>query len=206
MSNYLESANLSKLRSYPTEFYVKLAEWAVGSGAVTSAQRKTIKYAGNHLHVGWEPAPAKQKYILHIIKKAVNDGFRGIEGVDISEFVVNNRDIDKRKLKFKREHIPGKEAIMQELFAKQKKKCMYCGKDKHEPNDLHLDHMTPIALGGSNDISNLQLLCGSCNSRKGTMTDDEFRKKYTLAPSSQVTDPPTKILLQSYFKQIAEAP
>ena len=96
MSNYLESTNLSKLRSYPTEFYFELAEWAVGSGAVTSAQRKTIKYAGNHLHVGWEPAPSKQKYILHIIKKAVNDGFRGIEGVDISEFVVNKRDIDNK--------------------------------------------------------------------------------------------------------------
>lgn len=207
MSNHPESKTLLKLRSYPPEFYLELANWALQHGPLTKAQRRTIKYAGNHLHHGWDPIPTKQKYLLHIIKKAVNGGFSGIEGIDISEFVTDKPKLEdgNEKQKFYREHISHKTEIMQELFRNQKGKCMYCGKEKHEPSDFDLDHKNPVALGGTNDVFNLQLICGSCNSRKHTMTDDEFRKKFKLPPSSEVMGPPKKILLQSYFKKISEA-
>jgi 5-methylcytosine-specific restriction endonuclease McrA len=32
---------------------------------------------------------------------------------------------------------------------------------------LELDHIKPRLHGGSNDVSNLQALCNSCNARKG---------------------------------------
>ncbi|KKN88436.1 hypothetical protein LCGC14_0249990 [marine sediment metagenome] len=41
--------------------------------------------------------------------------------------------------------------------------CRRCGSG----SDLTVDHITPIAKGGSNDVSNLQTLCRSCNSSKG---------------------------------------
>lgn len=41
-------------------------------------------------------------------------------------------------------------------------KCLACG----EPKPLTVDHVIPLSKGGSNDISNLQPLCGSCNSIK----------------------------------------
>jgi 5-methylcytosine-specific restriction endonuclease McrA len=34
-------------------------------------------------------------------------------------------------------------------------------------NDLQLDHIIPLASGGSNDPTNFQLACATCNQKKG---------------------------------------
>ena len=55
--------------------------------------------------------------------------------------------------------------IVEWLMAKQKGKCVCCGNKLGK--NFHLDHIFPLALGGSNCDSNLQLLTASCNRRKG---------------------------------------
>lgn len=50
------------------------------------------------------------------------------------------------------------------LFAAQKEKCAGCLKSIK--GGYHVDHATPLALGGSNDIRNIQLLCATCNLAK----------------------------------------
>ena len=58
------------------------------------------------------------------------------------------------------------------LYATQEAKCYYCSISIEE--EYHIDHMTPIVRGGSNDVSNLCLTDPECNMRKHTKTAEEF--------------------------------
>ena len=51
-----------------------------------------------------------------------------------------------------------------ELYAKQKGRCANCSEALGD--EYHRDHRTPLARGGTNDILNIELLCGPCNLAK----------------------------------------
>lgn len=51
-------------------------------------------------------------------------------------------------------------------------KCAQCGEEK----PLCVDHIKPRAAGGTDDISNIQPVCKSCNSKKGSLFDGARRK------------------------------
>ena len=49
------------------------------------------------------------------------------------------------------------------VFIRDKYRCVKCGSKKN----LEIDHVVPLARGGSSRLENLQLLCRDCNRRKG---------------------------------------
>jgi 5-methylcytosine-specific restriction endonuclease McrA len=55
-----------------------------------------------------------------------------------------------------------------ELCALYGNRCLCCGEQK----PLEPDHVTPISRGGTNDITNIQPLCSTCNKRKHAKTID----------------------------------
>ena len=66
--------------------------------------------------------------------------------------------------------------IKQDLYKKQNGICTGC-KNKLSIRYFHTDHIIPKAKGGKDTEDNLQLLCGPCNSLKGTGSMDNLFKK-----------------------------
>ena len=61
--------------------------------------------------------------------------------------------------------------VREYLLEKWGRKCVYCGQ---ENVPLEVEHIVPIASGGSNRISNLTLACHECNQKKSDKPIEEF--------------------------------
>jgi len=59
---------------------------------------------------------------------------------------------------------------------KRDRKCVLCGATPEIDSDvrLHVDHIVPRSKGGSNEMSNLQVLCSECNLGKSNRDDTAF--------------------------------
>ncbi|MEV3965149.1 HNH endonuclease signature motif containing protein [Nocardia sp. NPDC050193] len=70
--------------------------------------------------------------------------------------------------RLKRRTIP--KWVQRAVFFRDQGHCTYCKRDltglMHAMSVENYDHMVPLAEGGLNDVTNLQLLCSECNSKK----------------------------------------
>ena len=64
-----------------------------------------------------------------------------------------------------RQSIPRK--LRHQVFQRDGYRCRECGATNKQTR-LHVDHIKPVAKGGTNDLSNLQTLCEACNRAKYT--------------------------------------
>jgi len=80
-----------------------------------------------------------------------------------------------RNRKIKIRNAEGNHGIqdIKRILKLQKATCAACYK-KFSDNEYHVDHIVPLALGGSNWASNLQLLCPPCNMSKGAKAPLDF--------------------------------
>ena len=82
--------------------------------------------------------------------------------------------------------LPPPRSHLDTLYGKQDGLCGGCG-ERLPKRNLTMDHMVPRKRGGTDHIENLWLLCGACNSSKGTRTQEQFlqermRKRLVLFP------------------------
>ena len=69
--------------------------------------------------------------------------------------------------------LPSYRTHKHQLFGKQEGTCGGC-KTLFPFRNFTIDHIVPQSKGGSDHMDNLQLLCGACNSTKGTDTQAEL--------------------------------
>ena len=76
--------------------------------------------------------------------------------------VVQSHDVKLDFVEVRR--APVRESLRNAVFDRDGRNCQRCG----ATDDLTLDHINPFARGGATTYDNLQTLCRSCNSAKGT--------------------------------------
>ena len=71
---------------------------------------------------------------------------------------------------------PISKARRTEIYEKYDGHCAYCGR-LILPQEMQIDHIVPLANGGTNDFSNLNPACPLCNIFKGSRTLKSFRRR-----------------------------
>jgi hypothetical protein len=94
--------------------------------------------------------------VLALINEAANRRRLRLEKAHALQAMTE--DLDQRE---RRQAIPQDAKIA--VWRRDGGRCVECGSNEL----LEFDHIIPLAMGGANTMRNLQLLCESCNNRKG---------------------------------------
>ena len=117
---------------------------------------------------------ANEVFNILFTNRILMANFNGLLANVISSSIINDIRADYKHLfekdgVLKRKRIP--EWAKRAIKFRDHGHCVQCHKDISEEqrniSEAHVDHIVPLAEGGLNDISNLQLLCEHCNTRKG---------------------------------------
>ena len=113
--------------------------------------------------IGIDISPKATELVRNRLEKEV--GFFGV--------VIARDDIPQRS-----ERLPNYRTHRHTLYGKQEGLCNGC-KTQFPFRNMTVDHIVPQSQGGTDHEDNLQLLCGACNSTKGTGTQAELIAKLT---------------------------
>lgn len=127
-------------------------------------------------HENKDRRSAKCKEWREANKEYIKKAMRAWYSENIESVLASNR---KRRAISKNAEGNHTAADVRAIFEAQRGLCANCnvrlfksGKQKY-----HVDHIMPLALGGSNWPSNLQCLCPACNLSKGAKHPDEWARQ-----------------------------
>jgi 5-methylcytosine-specific restriction endonuclease McrA len=173
------AANAEKIK-------VRKAEWAQANAELLKAKREAQKDHRSLLFKNWvernkDRLVAKRKSQYHrdpAAARAKAAAYRAQHPDRIAAYKSANKDKIKAYWHKRRArqfaggaHTPDDINRIRRL---QKNKCAACAE---RLSKTHIDHVMPLAKGGSNDPSNIQLLCPTCNLRKGAKHPVDFMQQ-----------------------------
>jgi len=113
------------------------------------------------------------------------------------------------KLETRQGRQPIPRQLRHKVFKRDGYRCKECGASNKETK-LEIDHIKPVARGGTNHIDNLQTLCKECNRAKytdewvgGISTSEELIKELNYS-KSQLIDLKSRLLTSSNENEIIE--
>jgi len=115
----------------------------------------------NYIFEDFDLSESQKKELIDLCKKQLDK-------------YINKRGLDNilQHRKKSSGYISG--SIRYEVFKRAKRRCELCGISSDE-KALEVDHIIPRENGGSDDMTNFQALCYSCNSMKRNKDDTDFR-------------------------------
>jgi hypothetical protein len=115
---------------------------------------------------------------------------RQIEGKDLDEVPEDCLNCFAANGMLRRYPLP--QWVKDAVFFRDRGRCVFCRRDLSGlitvGSDKNFDHVVPLAQGGLNDVTNIQLLCDECNARKGhgeAVTSDFYQAWYDLEPAHE---------------------
>lgn len=122
----------------------------------------------------------------HVGLRKTNDGFKCLECIKLRKNGYRKgaawarERIRRRVRRSKRSDASGHFNFddLHRIYLLQKGRCAYCR--AFLGLDFHVDHIVPVALGGTNDPVNLQLACPNCNVAKGATPPAAFAQSLGL--------------------------
>lgn len=151
-----------------------------GTHPEQEAMRKDAK---RRARAAWEEAERIAKQNAPIEWKPTDPPFfrevyeridRHIDEERLGRWIERQRKLDRRRNAKRRARMKGVryETVDREtIIRRDDSTCYLCGK-KCEASEIHLDHIVPLALGGSHTADNLGVACAECNMWKGaTLTE-----------------------------------
>lgn len=107
-----------------------------------------------------------------------------VQNLEKSNLEPEHKKLLKKDGVLNRVHIP--EWVRKAVFFRDRGMCTCCNKDLSGLITVktlkHFDHIIPLANGGINDVTNIQLLCEACNlikGRKPLTTSNKYQAWYT---------------------------
>ena len=116
----------------------------------------------NEINISFKKGIIDEDYVLQLIKV--------IDEIDlmIGHFILWT-DTKKVKKSHNRRLISG--TTRQNVLMRDNYTCQICGATVKDGAKLEIDHIIPYSKGGTNDESNLQVLCQRCNREKHNRSD-----------------------------------
>ena len=83
------------------------------------------------------------------------------------------------------------------LYKSYGEPCVYCNETLVVGN-MACDHIIPLSMGGGSIITNLHIVCGRCNTRKGPLTHKDYQE--LLKSLSNLSEDTLKYVLRKLAK------